>query len=58
MRRLWLVWLWSRLTRQHKMSWWEVRRLLRDATQRERAEDAIRREIARRVHTIAARSGP
>lgn len=45
--RLWLAWCWSRLTRQHRIPWWEVRVEFRRSLERERLDRALQAHLAR-----------
>lgn len=47
MRRLWWAWVWSRLTRQHRIPWWKIELELRLSVDRERTLAAIQWEIDR-----------
>jgi hypothetical protein len=47
MRRLWLTWAWTRLTRQHRTPWWRVRAELDDAIRWATIAEALQREIVR-----------
>jgi hypothetical protein len=47
---LWLTWARTRLLRQHRIAWWEVKYELRDGPMRDRLWDAIKLEIDRRAN--------
>lgn len=58
MRRLWWAWAWSRLTRQHRISWWEVVVEVEREKDRAWVREALRRHFEGLDHIAAARSEP